>query len=302
MNVLITGGSGFIGKHLSVQLLAQGHSVWVLTRTAAKARAQVPADVTLVEQLEGLQGIEAVINLAGENLAGGRWSASRKAAFRSSRIETTKRLVAWMQSLTQRPQVLVSGSAIGYYGDHADDVLTEADPPASDFAALLCRDWEGAAEEASVLGVRVCRVRIGIVLGTDGGALAKMLPPFRLGLGGRMGDGRQWMSWIHRDDLVHLLCWLLQTRNAVGAFNATAPTPVRNAEFSSVLARVLGRPALLPMPALALRTMFGEMASLLLGGQQVQPARAESLGFAFRYAKLEPALRDLLSESNESIQ
>ncbi len=302
MNVLITGGSGFIGKHLSVQLLAQGHSVWVLTRTAAKARAQVPADVTLVEQLEGLQGIEAVINLAGENLAGGRWSASRKAAFRSSRIETTKRLVAWMQSLTQRPQVLVSGSAIGYYGDHADDVLTEADPPASDFAALLCRDWEAAAEEASVLGVRVCRVRIGIVLGTDGGALAKMLAPFRLGLGGRMGDGRQWMSWIHRDDLVHLLCWLLQTQDAVGAFNATAPTPVRNAEFSSVLARVLGRPALLPMPALALRTMFGEMASLLLGGQQVQPARAESLGFAFRYATLEPALRDLLSESNESIQ
>lgn len=292
MHLLITGGTGFIGRPLCKALLARGHEVTVLSRNPARAR--LPGKVRLVERLDGLRDIEGVVNLAGENLADGRWTSTRKQAFHDSRIGTTRRLVEWMESLPRRPSVLISGSAIGYYGAHGDEELTESAAAGEDFAARLCRDWEAEALRAEGLGVRVCRLRIGVVLSPGGGALAKMLPAFRLGLGGRMGDGQQWMSWIRRADLVQLILWLLRTPAAVGAYNATAPDPVRNAEFAALLAAALKRPALLPMPAPVLRAMFGEMSELLLKGQRVMPAKALAEGFQFRSPRLEMALGDML--------
>lgn len=295
MHDLITGGSGFIGRVLCQSLLDDGHRVSVLSRDVRRAAGVVPAGVQCVDTLEGLTDVGTVYNLAGENLAAGRWTAARKQAFRDSRIVFTERLVRWMRGLDVRPKVLVSASAIGIYGARGDDPVTEETPPADDFAAALCRDWEAAAGAATALGVRVCTPRIGIVLGTDGGALAKMLPPFRLGLGGPMGSGRQWMSWIHRGDLVALLRWLGQTPSAQGAYNATAPQPVTNREFAAALGRAVQRPAVMPTPAPLLKLAFGEMAeALLLSGQRVLPQRAHDAGFMFRYATLATALQDLL--------
>lgn len=294
MHDLITGGSGFIGRALCRALLKGGHRVTVLTRSARRATTVLPETVRCVESLGGLDDVDAVYNLAGEGLASGRWTAARKQAFRDSRIGGTAALVAWMRALARKPAVLVSASAIGYYGPHGDEVMTENTPPGDDFSARLCVDWEAAARAAERLGVRVCTPRIGVVLGADGGALAQMLPAFRLGGGGRMGSGRQWMSWIHRADLVALLRWLADTPQAGGAYNATAPKPVTNADFARALGRALHRPALLPMPATALRLMFGEMAELLLTGQKVLPERAHAAGFMFRHATLDAALADLL--------
>lgn len=292
MHVLITGGTGFIGRELCKQLFQAGHSATVLTRS--KAPPPLPG-VRFIASLDEAQGIEAVVNLAGEPLADGRWTAARKQAFRDSRIGTTQTLLHWIGSLAERPRVLVSGSAIGYYGASDDRTLDESAPAGEDFAATLCRDWETEALKARALGLRVCTLRIGIVLGADGGALARMLPPFKLGAGGPMGSGKQWMSWVRRGDLVNLICWLLGNEAASGAYNGTAPAPVTNREFARTLGAVLKRPAVMTMPALVLKMMFGEMAeSLLLTGQRVVPLKAEAEGFAFEHRELEPALRDLL--------
>lgn len=296
MQVLITGGTGFIGRALCTQLFHSGHTVTVLTRS----RAQAPSDLTgvrLVESLAGLKGIDAVVNLAGENLSAGRWTAARKQEFRRSRLETTQKLLAWMAESAQRPQVLVSGSAIGYYGARGNEPLDESSARGSDFAATLCSDWEAEANKARALGVRVCIVRIGIVLGEEGGALAKMLTPFKLGLGGPMGSGTQVMSWIRRNDLVRMIQWLLETPGTLGPYNGTAPAPVTNAEFTKALAASLKRPAVVPMPAAVLRLMVGEFAELLLTGHRVLPVRAEAQGFEFRYPTLPLALRDLNGSS-----
>lgn len=290
MHVLVTGGTGFIGRALCPALLQAGHRVSVLTRDATRAARILPG-VQALEDLAQADAADAAINLAGEPLAEGRWSETRKRRFRTSRIGTTRTLLEWIarQPDAQRPRCLLSGSAIGYYGDAGERVLDEASPAGDDFAAQLCRDWEAEAARARELGVRVTLLRTGVVLGRDGGALARMLPPFRLGLGGRMGDGRQWMSWIHRDDHVGLLLWLLE-RGGDGAYNATAPAPVTNADFARQLGKALHRPALLPAPAAALRLAFGEMADLLLGSQRVLPARAQQEGYAFRYPELGAAL------------
>lgn len=293
MHLLITGGSGFIGRALCKELPAWGHQVTVLSRQPAKAR--LPSNVRVVDRLDGLREIEGVINLAGENLADGRWTPARKQAFRDSRLGTTKRLLDWLEHQAPRPTVLISGSAIGYYGARGDEELSESADPGEDFAARLCRDWEAEAIRAEALGLRVCRLRIGVVLSPGGGALARMLPAFRLGLGGRLGDGQQWMSWIRRADLVQLILWLLRTPTAAGAYNATAPHPVRNAEFAAELSATLNRPAMLPMPAPVLRAMFGEMSDLLLRGQRVIPARALAEGFQFSSPRLQMALREMLS-------
>lgn len=294
MRHLITGGSGFIGAALSRALLAGGHEVVVLTRDAQRARRRLPAGVVPVERLRDAGEIEAVVNLAGENLSARRWTNARKQALRESRLATTRSLVDWIAARTHKPRVLVSGSAIGWYGARGDEELDETAHSGDDFAAHLCRDWESEAEKAGESGVRVCRVRSGIVLDVDGGALAKMLLPFRLGLGGRFGDGRQWMSWIAREDEVRLIRWLIDTDSARGAYNATAPIPVTNADFARVLGAALHRPAILPMPAFALKLMLGEMADLLLTGQRVMPARAQAQGFAFRYPDLPAALEAIL--------
>lgn len=295
MHILITGATGFIGTALCTRLLTSGHTLTALTRDPARAAARVPG-VRAIATLDDARDVEAVVNLAGEPLADGRWNTVRKQAFRDSRLGTTQQLVAWMARQPVRPRVLVSGSAIGYYGPRDDTALDESAPPGDDFAAQLCRDWETEAMQAETLDVRTCRVRIGIVLGTQGGALAKMLPPFRLGAGGPMGDGRQWMSWIHRDDLVRLIQWLLERDQAGGAYNGTAPTPVTNRAFATALGAALHRPALLPTPAIALKLAFGEMAQLLLTGQRVLPAHALAEGFTFQFPTLDTALADLLRD------
>ncbi|WP_115529380.1 TIGR01777 family oxidoreductase [Xanthomonas arboricola] len=293
MRLLITGGTGFIGQALCPALLHAGHQVSVLTRDPRRASRTLPG-VTAVDTLDGVQA-EAVINLAGEPLAAGRWTDARKQRFRDSRLGITRQLHDWMaqQAPEQRPSVLISGSAVGYYGERGDTVLTEADPAGDDFSALLCRDWEAEAARIGTLGPRVSWVRTGIVLDRDGGALARMLPAFQLGGGGPFGNGRHWMSWIHRADMVALLVWLLQ-HGQPGAYNATAPNPASNAEFARTLAKVLHRPALLALPAGLLRLGFGEMADLLLISQRVLPQRALDAGFRFQYPQLEPALRAIL--------
>ena len=297
MHILITGGTGLIGAALCRDLLAHGQRVSVLTRNAGRAKARFPSGVGVFEQLDAAGQADAVVNLAGENLSAGRWTARRKREFVDSRIGMTQRLVAWMAAQPQRPRVLVSGSAIGWYGPRDDQMLGEDAAPGDDFSARLCRMWEEEAGKAEALGVRVCCIRTGIVLAAEDGALRQMLLPFRLGLGGPMGSGRQWMSWIARDDLVALIVWLIDNPEARGAFNGTAPEPVTNAQFAQTLANSLHRPALLRTPAFALRALFGEMADLLLSGQRVVPRRALEAGFAFRYPNLPSALSSVLGAS-----
>ena len=288
MHVLITGGTGFIGQALVRALLAQGHAVSVLTRDCAKAASVLPQGAGAVERLEGLAP-QAVVNLCGENLGAHRWNEARQRAFVESRAGTTRRLVEWLKSLPQKPRVLVSGSAVGYYGSRGDEALTEDAAAGNEFQSELCAGWEHEARGAEALGVRVCRIRIGIVLG-PGGALAAMKLPFQLGLGGPLGNGTQWMSWIHRDDLVNLILWLLTDDARSGAYNATAPRPVTNREFAQALGASLHRPAPFPMPAFAVKLLVGGMAHLLLTGQKVLPARAQAEGFRFRYPDLPSAL------------
>ena len=295
MRVLITGGTGFIGRALARVLLGQGEEVSVLTRDAKAARGVLPAGVLAVEDLAALSMLpDAVVNLAGENL-GKRWTAFRKREFVRSRAGGTRRLVEWIRALSRKPRVLVSGSAVGYYGARGDAPLTEEAAPAVEFQSELCRTWEAEAQRAEALGVRVCRIRTGVVLGPDGGALGAMLPAFRFGLGGHLGDGRQWMSWIHRADLVALILWLIGREACEGAYNATAPHPVTNREFARSLGAVLHRPAMLPVPAWVLRLLVGEMSHLLLTGQNVVPARALAQGFTFRFPDVGTAFRDLLA-------
>ncbi|KAB7769188.1 TIGR01777 family oxidoreductase [Xanthomonas maliensis] len=296
MHVLITGGTGFIGSAFCAAAHAAGHQLSVLTRSPARAARALPA-VNALASLPTDLHVDAVVNLAGEPLASGRWTAARKHRMRASRLETTRQLASWIagQPAEQRPRVMVSGSAVGYYGECGDTVLSEASPAGDDFSAMLCRDWEAEAAAIAALGPRVSWVRTGIVLERDGGALARMLPAFRLGGGGPFGDGQHWMSWIHRDDMVALLLWLL-AQGGAGAYNATAPTPVTNNDFARTLAAVLHRPALLRLPAAALRLGFGEMADLLLISQRVVPQRAVAEGFTFRYPQLQDALRAILRD------
>lgn len=295
MDVLITGGSGFVGRALSEHLGAHGHRVCVLSRKPQAARQHLAPNVRILSQLSEVGQVDAVVNLQGENLASGRWTAARKRAFVQSRVAFTRELVQWMATQATRPTQLISASAIGWYGDRADELLTEQASPGDDFAARLCRDWEQAAMQAEALGLRVQRLRIGVVLDRHGGALAKMLPAFKLGGGGPIGTGQQWMSWITRHDLVRLLSWLLlESKLPSGVFNATAPTPLRQKDFAKALGRAVHRPALLPMPAFALRALFGEMAELLLGSQRVIPQAAVDQGFRFEHADIHSALLGVL--------
>lgn len=293
MRCLVTGGSGFIGSALCRSLIQDGHAVSVLTRNREAASGRLPATIRLIESLDDAGIFDVVFNLQGENLAAGRWTEARKREFERSRIDFTHRLIQWMERNT--PGVLVNGSAIGWYGNRGDEVLDESATPGDDFAARLCQRWEDSASQAQALGVRVCLVRTGVVLDRDGGALAKMLPPFRLGLGGPIGPGTQWMSWIARHDLVRLLRWLAESPQARGAYNGTAPGSVNNRDFGRTLGRALRRPAALPMPAFAVRILFGEMADLLLGSQRVMPQRARDQGFQFDSPELGDALTRILA-------
>lgn len=295
--ILVTGGTGFIGRPLCRALVAAGHHVTVLTRKPAKVRDKCGPGVSALASLDDWRPdmhFDAVINLAGEPIADAAWTARRKQQLRDSRIALTERLVVAMARAQHTPAVLLSGSAIGYYGDGGDRAFDESSPAAGDFAARLCADWENAALAAERLGVRVCLLRTGLVLDPSGGLLGRMQLPFRFGLGARLGNGRQWMSWIAIEDYLSIVQRLLDDDGARGPFNMTAPQPVTNASFTSMLAAALHRPALLFAPAPVLRLALGERAPMLLGGQRVLPARLQGLGYEFRQASLDGALRALL--------
>lgn len=300
VKIVLTGGTGFIGRRLVRRLTEEGHALHLLVRPG-RTGIGPSVECSVWDVLAGeppaaaFAEADAVIHLAGEPVAQ-RWTPETKRRIRDSRVAATQRLVAAFAGLSQRPGVLVSASAIGYYGSRGDEILTEDSAPGQGFLPEVCVARERAAAGAEPHGLRVVRLRIGIVLGPEGGALARMLPPFRLGAGGRLGAGTQWMSWIHVEDLVDLIRLALNSDNLRGPVNAVAPNPVRNTEFTETLARILRRPALVPAPALALRLLFGEMAEeVLLASQRVLPRAAEAVGFAFRYPELGAALRNLLA-------
>lgn len=298
MKILITGASGLIGSALSARLLQSQHTVVRLRRGSANHQAGEAAwdPATGAVDPVALDSVDAVVNLAGASIAGGRWTTARKTELRASRVGLTRALVSTLAKLPRPPQVLVSGSAIGYYGDRGDEVLAESSASGDDFLAAVCREWEAAALEAERAGIRTVTPRTSIVLAKNGGALPKMLTPFRLGVGGRLGSGKQWMSWITLEDQVEVLYGAIMNAPWRGAINAASPHPVTNEEFTRALARVLRRPAIFPAPAFALRLILGEMAdALLLSSQRVKPEKLTELGFSFRQSQLEPALRAILS-------
>jgi uncharacterized protein (TIGR01777 family) len=296
MQILLTGGTGLIGSHLCKALLAEGHELTVFSRNPAsvpvKCGAQVHAMAALAEWQPD-RVFDAVINLAGEPIVDARWTEQRKQVLWASRVALTEELVRRIAAAQHKPVVLLSGSAVGYYGGRGDEELDEAAGAGTDFPAQLCVDWEAAASAAEKLGVRVCLLRTGLILSKDGGLLARMVPPFRMGMGARLSDGRQWMSWVHIEDYVAMVLRLLRDGQMRGAYNMTAPAPVTNKEFTATLAAVLHRPAPFVAPASLLRLSMGESASLLLEGQRVLPKRMLASGQAIRFEKLEEALKNL---------
>jgi uncharacterized protein len=301
MRVLITGATGFIGRALVPVLQREGHAIVAWVRSESRAQARLGADIETVDAGTGagalaaaIEGCDAVVNLAGEPIAAGRWSAARRKRLRDSRVGVTNDLVRALSAARRRPAVLISGSAVGYYGDRAGEVLGEDAAPGEDFLAKLCQDWEAAAREAGKLGLRVVTLRTGAVLGRDGGALAAMLPAFRLGLGGPMGSGRQYLPWIHLHDLVGIIAAAIVDDSIQGPVNGVAPEPVTNREFSTALGRAIARPAVLPIPAVALRAILGEAACVLLGSQRVDPEALRRTGFPFMFPALDGALADVL--------
>jgi uncharacterized protein (TIGR01777 family) len=302
MKALVTGATGFVGRRL-LKLLDQPV---VLSRSAAKAQnelasfgaktfswdpAQEPAPARAFE------GVEVVFHLAGEPVAEGRWTAAKKNRLRESRVLGTRNLVNALRELPTKPKVLISASAVGYYSDRGEEVLDETKPPENDFLGELCQAWEREALQAESLGIRVITVRVGIVLGENGGALAKMLPPFRFGLGAPLGSGRQYMPWIHIEDLVRLMVFAAEHENVRGPINGAGPNPVTNREFTKTLGKVLSRPTIFPpVPGFMLKLMFGEFGQILLHSQRVVPKKAMDVGFEFRFSELEPALRDVLKK------
>lgn len=301
MRVIITGGSGLLGRALAGDLVADGYEVILLSRSPQRVTG-LP-DGVRVEGWDGrtaegwghlADGARAIVNLAGESIAGGRWTEERKRAIVQSRENAGAAVVEAVRAAAIKPQVVIQASGVGYYGPHGDEVLTEAAGPGSDFAAQVCVRWEAATAPVEALGVRRAVIRTGVVLSRDALALQRLMLPYRFYLGGPLGSGRQWFSWIHIADYVAGVRFLMDRSDAGGAFNLSAPEPLRNAEFGAVLGRVMGRPSWFPVPALAMRLLFGEMATVLLDGQRVIPRRLLDLGFRFRYGQADAALRDLL--------
>lgn len=305
MKIVIAGGTGFLGAPLADTLAAAGHAVVVLSRASSATSAARPSGVRLVPWTPNgdagslapdIDGADAVVNLAGESIAGARWSPGHKRRILDSRVKATRSLADAIARAAAPPAVLVNGSAVGYYGPCGDEVVTEEAPPGSDFLARVCVEWEAEANRAASARTRVVCVRTGLVLARNGGALPKMLPPFKLFVGGRVGSGRQFWPWIHRDDWVALVGWAIANAGVSGPLNATAPDPVTNAAFAEALGGAMHRPALLPAPAFALRLMLGEMAdALLLSGQRAVPSKARHQGFTFRHETLDGALRAIFT-------
>lgn len=299
MHILITGGTGLIGRQLCKALLAEGHELTVLSRDPDAVPAKCGENVRAMASLDEWQPgrtFDAVINLAGEPIVDARWTEQRKQVLWDSRVTLTESLVRHIVAARHKPGVLLSGSAVGYYGDRGDAVLDESAEAGADFSARLCKAWEAAALVAQTSGVRVCLLRTGLVLSRQGGLLGRMLLPFKFALGARLGNGKQWMSWIHIDDYVAMLLGLLRNEHVSGPYNMTAPQPATNRDFTATLAKVLHRPAPFIMPAWFLKPVMGERACLLLEGQKVLPKKIESAGYRFAFAKLADALQDLLGK------
>jgi len=299
MKILISGSSGLVGKSLTTALRADGHTVARLVRPGGSL---APGDVAwdpmaATMDTAAIEGTDAVVHLSGASIAAGRWTSARKALLRSSRIDTTRVLVDSLGNLRAKPSVFVCASATGYYGDRGDETLTESSSTGTDFLALLARDWEAEASRAELSGIRTTVLRFGLILSKGGGALPRMLLPFRLGLGGRFGTGNQWMSWIGLEDAVGIVRSAITDARFSGPWNVVAPNPVRNSEFTSILADVLHRPALFPVPAFALRMVLGEMADLLLlASQRVVPARLAAMQYRFRFETLKAALEAVVTK------
>jgi uncharacterized protein (TIGR01777 family) len=301
MKILVAGSSGLVGTALGSALARGGHTVCRLVRPQSAAGEGANEGFAVAwnpatGELGGAGvGADAVVNLAGASIADGRWSTQRKETLRASRIDTTRALVNALAKMNARPSVLVSASAIGIYGNRGDETLTEESKPGTDFLASLAQEWEAEALKAEALGIRVVLARFGIILAREGGALPKMLTPFKLGAGGRLGSGKQWMSWVTLEDVVGSLRLAIENKSARGAINLVAPQPVQNAEFTKALAKALHRPALFPAPAFALRLALGEMAdALLLSSQRVAPQTLEKLGYHFLHSDLSAALKNLV--------
>ncbi|MBM4263407.1 MAG: TIGR01777 family protein [Deltaproteobacteria bacterium] len=300
MKLVITGASGFIGSALVQQLWKDFHSLVLLSRNPRRQEEGSSTKTYLSWQPgqsgaweQSVDGADGVINLAGEPIAGKRWSVKQKQKLRSSRIETTQALVSAIAKAKVKPKFFLSASAVGYYGDRGDELLTEESPPSNDFLGRLCADWEAEAKKAELYDIRVVQLRTGIVLGKDKGALKKMAPPFKMFFGGPLGSGQQWMPWIHIDDEVGLIKFLMEHESARGAFNLTAPNPVTMAEFAAALGKALNRPAWASVPSWVLALMLGEMADMLLGGQRAVPKAALGLGYRFKYPRIAVALDSL---------
>lgn len=301
MKILISGASGLIGTALVSALRVQGHNVARLVRTRSAASAGDIAWDPMAATIDvaAMEGLDAAVHLSGASIAQGRWTPARKAVIRSSRIDTTRVLVDALASLRQKPRVFVSASAIGCYGDRGDEILTESSTIGTDFLALAVRDWEAEASRAEISGIRTVMLRFGVILSGGAGALPQMLMPFKFGLGGRLGSGKQWMSWIALEDAVGIVCSAMANENLAGPLNAVAPNPLTNAEFTRVAAVVLHRPAIFAAPAFALRIGLGEMAdALLLASQRVVPERLLAAGYAFRFPEFESALRSVLARTS----
>ena len=296
MRLLITGGTGLIGRNLCQLWVSQWHEVYIWSRTPEKVKGLCGSTVQGLKTLVEIDQIpfDAVINLAGAPIADKPWTEARRQLLLDSRITLTNELVAWLAKQDHKPDVLISGSAVGWYGDGGEEVLTEESPPQSqDFATHLCAAWEASALAAESLGIRVALIRTGLVLTGQGGLLSRLMPLFKFGLGGKQGSGQQWMPWVHVDDEVGMIDYVLQHPECRGAYNACAPNPVRNQEFAKALGHHLSRPAILPVPGFMLTLILGEMAELVLGGQRLQPKRILGAGYKFKYPQLEEALKAL---------
>jgi uncharacterized protein (TIGR01777 family) len=299
MKILVTGSTGLVGSALLPSLKSQGHEVFRLVRSEAKAG---PTEIYWnpkkgIEDASRLEGFDAVVHLAGENISDGRWTEEKKARIRDSRVEGTRRLSDALARLTQPPRALLCASAIGYYGDRGDEIMREEDEPGKGFLADVCREWEAATASAEQKGIRVVKLRFGVILSPKGGALSKMLAPFQFGVGGRLGSGRQYMSWITLDDVVGVINHALVNETVSGPINVVAPNPVTNLQFTKTMGRVLKRPTIFPVPAFAIRLAFGEMGdAALLASTRVEPARLKESGYTFKHPELESALRQLLNK------
>lgn len=298
---LVTGGTGWIGQ----QLIKQLESPLLVSRNAARAQTRlgIPSEQIIECDLgsekisaDRLNDINAVVNLMGDSIADGRWNADKKKRIRDSRVQGTRNLCESLIESTSLPDVLVSASAIGYYGERGDDIVDESQPPGNDFLSEVCVEWEQAAQPLIDAGVRACFLRVGIVLGQGGGAIGKMLTPFKLGVGGRISSGQQWMSWIHLQDIVNMIQFLITDDSCNGAFNGTSPQPVRNIEFTKTLGKAVGRPTIFPVPSFALKLALGEFADFLCMSQRVVPNALEAAGFEFQY----PGIQQAIEQSIES--